>query len=144
MTAKFAPFRERLKAEELSLKTQQDKLGQNRKRKLEWLPWRSRAERRLARDIDHKAKVYRRHEEDARAEFANEQQRLVDAIAKRMKSVLTAYADDSGYSLIVADDQPLAVAPGVTTEDITKDLVKRYDDTFAATRLESEGRRVNH
>jgi len=61
-----------------------------------------------------------------------------------MKSVLAAYAQDRGYSLVVTDDQLLAVSPEVTTEDITKDLVKRYDDTYTATSLDSEGRRINH
>jgi Skp family chaperone for outer membrane proteins len=142
--AKFDPVMARLRAEELSLKGERDRLAVNRQRSLEWLPWRRGTDRKLAREVDHKTKAYRRRQEDARAAAEYEQQRLLSAISRRMKSVLAAYAQDSGYALVLTDDQVLAVSPEVTTEDITKDLVKRYDDIYAATSLDSEGRRISH
>jgi outer membrane protein len=144
LQARFDPVTARLRSEELKLKGEQDRLTINRARSLEWLPWRRRADRKLGRDIDRQTKAYRRHQEDAHAAAAYEQQYLVDAIGLRLQSILAAYANESGYSLVLAGDQPLAASSGVTTEDITKDIVKRYDDLYTATSLDSEGRRINH
>lgn len=84
----------------------------------------------LSRDIDDKKRRLQRDMQDAEEELQNEQQRLVQGLAQRVMAVVTKYAADNGYTIILDDSNPstpvLWASQGI---DITQDIVALYDKT---------------
>ncbi len=124
LEVEFRPEVVRLKAEEADVDAQREKLKKISKHK--WLPGRRKKIRELALEIDRKNKDFRRHREDSQQVVENTRTRLMNILGKRMNSFLDRYAKDNGYSLILQGDV-ITASPDLTEEDVTKDVVKRYD-----------------
>jgi Skp family chaperone for outer membrane proteins len=121
----FAGTMARLKAEEAELDAARERLTKMRHPK--WLPWKQAAYKKLAREIDRKNLAVRREREDARADAAMDQKRQLNELGRRMMSFLDTYAKDHGYSAILQGDVVTAT-PELATENVTKDVVKLYDE----------------
>lgn len=84
----------------------------------------------MARDIDEKQKRLERDMQDAQDELNSEQQRVLQNLGQRMMAVITKYAKDNGYAMILDDSNPntplLYAASGI---DITQDIITLYDKT---------------
>lgn len=84
----------------------------------------------MAREIDEKQKRLERDVQDAQEELNAEQQRVLQNLGQRMMAVITKYAKDNGYAMILDDSNPntplLYAASGI---DITQDIISLYDKT---------------
>jgi outer membrane protein len=91
------------------------------------------AKQKLARDIDQKTKSLQRDTEDAQSELDQEQQRIMQDLGQKMMAVVTKYAQDNGYTLILDVSSPqtpvLYAANGI---DVTQDIVGLYDKNAPA------------
>ena len=86
----------------------------------------------LARDIDEKKKRLERDMQDANEELQSEQQRVLQGLGQRMMAVITKYASDNGYSMILDVSNPnTPVLYAATGIDITQDIIALYDKTSA-------------
>ncbi len=91
------------------------------------------AKQKLARDIDQKTKSLQRDTEDAQSELDQEQQRIMQDLGQKMMAVVTKYAQDNSYTLILDVSSPqtpvLYAANGI---DVTQDIVGLYDKNAPA------------
>ena len=84
----------------------------------------------LSRDIDDKKRRLQRDMQDAEEELQNEQQRLVQGLAQRVMAVVTKYAADNGYTIVLDDSNPSTPVLWASTGiDITQDIIALYDKT---------------
>ncbi len=82
----------------------------------------------LIRQIDVKTKSLTRDNEDATAEFQQEEGKLINGIGQKMMGVIDKYAKDKGYAIILDISSPQSpVLYAVNTVDITTDIVGLYD-----------------
>ena len=82
----------------------------------------------LIRQIDQKNKALTRDNEDASAEFQQEETKLINTIGQKMMAVVDKYAKEKGYSIILDISSPQSpVLYAVNTVDITNDIVGLYD-----------------
>jgi Skp family chaperone for outer membrane proteins len=127
MEAEFNPDLDRLKKEEARLQAKRDQLKKISRHL--WIPGRRRNIRKLTAEIESDNKTLRRHREDNQQVVETTRTRLMNVLGKRMNSFLTAYAKDYGYSLILQGDV-ITAAPELKQEDVTRDVVKRYDMAY--------------
>jgi len=86
------------------------------------------ARNKLIRDIDLKTKSLQRDNEDASAEFQQEEAKLINAIGQKMMGVIDKYAKEKGYHIILdISSQQSPVLYAVNTVDITSDIIGLYD-----------------
>jgi outer membrane protein len=119
---KFEPKRQQLKgrSEELDgltkqLQTQGEKLSDS-----------ERASR--ARTIDEKKKHFDRDAEDAQNEFQQQMQELYSGLASKVYDVLSGYAQQQGYTLVLdVSQQQSPVLWAQQSSDITKQLIAAYN-----------------
>jgi outer membrane protein len=83
----------------------------------------------LERDIDEKTRRLTRDQQDTQEEFNNDRQKLLQAIGPRMMAVISKYAKDNGYSMVLDTSQDLVYASSGL--DITQDIVTAFDKTPA-------------
>src|SRR5437868_5074218 len=84
----------------------------------------------LARDVDEKKKRLERDVQDAQEELNAEQQRVLQGLGQRMMAVITKYAKDNGYSVILDDSNPnTPILYASSAIDITQDIISLYDKT---------------
>ena len=127
MQAKFAPRKGDLDKKQSDIAQMQDQMrkGSN--------TMSDEAKAKLARDIDQKSKSLQRDTEDAQTELDQEQQRLMQDLGQKIMAVITKYAQDNGYTLILDVSSPqtpvLYAANGI---DITQDVVALYDKNAPA------------
>ncbi len=83
------------------------------------------------RDIDNKKKQGQRLAEDAQTEYEHATQELYNRVAAKLGKLLTRYAQDHGYTLIVdrseQEDQTPAVLWASPSIDITQLIVDGYN-----------------
>ncbi len=83
---------------------------------------------RLNRELDEKQRLFKRAQEDAQADFQNDNQETIRRIGQKMVRVINDYAQQNGFALVV---DPAAVQMPVYYAakglDITEAIVKRYD-----------------
>jgi len=122
LQARFDPKRKELeqKQNEIDALRQQLQKGSN--------TMSDEAKQKLMREIDGKTRSLNRETEDAQTDFDQEQQKLLQELGGRMMEVISKYARDNNYSLILDVSSPqtpvLFAANGI---DITKDIVDLYD-----------------
>jgi outer membrane protein len=88
---------------------------------------------KYARDIDQKTKSLQRDTEDAQAEFDQERQRLLNDIGQKLFAVISKYARDNGYTLVLDVSSPEAgVLFAADTTDITQQVIELYDKNAPA------------
>jgi outer membrane protein len=84
----------------------------------------------MARDIDEKKKRLERDMQDAEEDLRGEQQKLLQGLGGRMMAVITKYAKDNGYSVVLDDSNPnTPILYASQTIDITQDIISLYDKT---------------
>ncbi len=119
---KYDPKRQQLKAlsDEVDnltkqLQTQGDKL--------------SEAERATrAKQIDDKKKQLQRDGEDASNDFQNEMQEMYQGLASKVYDVLSTYAQQHGYTLVLdVAQQQTPVLYAVDSTNITKPIIEAYN-----------------
>jgi outer membrane protein len=125
LQSKFEPKRVQLKklSEEIEsmdkqLQTQGDKLNDQ-----------ERANR--TRELESKKKEAQRLSEDAQSDFQQEMQEIFNGVATKVEDVLSTYAQQQGYTLVVDVTQQQQQAPVVLyaspSSDITKAIIDAYN-----------------
>lgn len=91
------------------------------------------ARAQLQRDIDDKSRRLNRDLQDAREEYEQENQRLVQSVAQRMVAVIEKYAKEHGYSMVLdRSNQNTPILYAATGVDITADVVALYNQSAPA------------
>lgn len=86
------------------------------------------AKQKLMREIDQKTKNFNRDLEDAQAEFAQEEQKVLQELGGRLMAVIDKYARDNGFAVILdVSSQQTPVIWASSAIDITQDVVQLYD-----------------
>ena len=84
----------------------------------------------LEREVDEKTKRLTRDEQDAQDELNSEQQRLLQGLGQRLMAVVTKYAKDNSYSMVLDVSSPnTPVMYASSAIDITQDIISLYDKT---------------
>ncbi len=82
----------------------------------------------LIRQIDAKNKQLTRENEDASAEFQQEESKLISGIGQKMMGVVEKYAKQNGYAIILDISSPQSpVLYAISSVEITSDIVGLYD-----------------
>ncbi|MGA8593539.1 MAG: OmpH family outer membrane protein [Bryobacteraceae bacterium] len=88
------------------------------------------AQAQLEREIQSKNTRLQRDEQDAQDEWNAEQQRLLQGLGQRMLAVITKYAKDNGYSVVMDNSSPnTPILYSSSAIDITQDIITLYDKT---------------
>ena len=128
LETRMAPKRKELENKQTELRTLQESLQKGGSVMNE----QARAE--LARKIDTKNKDYQRSLEDAQAEFQAEQDRLLNDLGAKLMAVISKYAKDNGYLLVIDVSNPQTpVMYASETIDITKEVIDLYDKNVPMT-----------
>jgi outer membrane protein len=86
------------------------------------------ARTQLMRERDQKATALKRATEDAQAEVEQEEGKIMQDLGQRLMQVLTKYATDNGFAIIIdVSSQQTPVLWAATGIDITKEIVDLYD-----------------
>ncbi len=92
------------------------------------------ARNKLIRDIDQKSKALTRDNEDASAEYQQEEGKLINTIGSKVMGVVEKYAKDNGYAIILDISSPQSpVLYAITSVDITNEIVTLYDKAQGVT-----------
>lgn len=122
---KFEPKRVQLK----TLSDEIDSLSKQLQAQGDKLSDSERASRTKA--IDDKKKQVKRLAEDAQNDFQQEMQQLYSGVASKVEEVLSGYAQQQGYTLVVDLTQQQQQAPVVLyaspSSDITKAIIDAYN-----------------
>ena len=84
----------------------------------------------LVKSIETKSKSLQRSAEDAQSEFQQQQNEIAGRILQKMAPVITKYATDNGYGLLLDASAPWPQGPVVVATqsvDITKAVVDAYN-----------------
>lgn len=124
---KYAPRQSELEKKKRELDELQAQLSKGRNTMSE------EARNNLIRQIDQKTKSLTRDNEDATAEFQQEEAKHINGIGQRMMGVVDKFAKDKGYSIILdISSQQSPVLWAVNTVDITNEIVTLYDKSELA------------
>jgi len=116
LTARFQPKQKEIESRRTELAQLEDQLNKGTAVMSE--------DRRagLARDIDEKKKRLERDSQDAEEELQSEQQRILTALGQRAVAVITKFAKDNGYNLVLDTGNPnTPVLYASTAMDITQE-----------------------
>jgi len=81
---------------------------------------------RLSRDAEGKQKLLKRSAEDAQNDLDRDRQESLSKIGQKMARVISEYAQQNGYTLILDDGQvPIYFAS--KDIELTAEIIKRYD-----------------
>jgi len=83
---------------------------------------------RLSRDLEEKQKILKRASEDANVDFQNDSQEVVRRIGQKMVRVISEYAQQNNFVLVL-DNAQIPVYYAAKETDLTEEIVKRYDAT---------------
>ncbi|MGA7412723.1 MAG: OmpH family outer membrane protein [Bryobacteraceae bacterium] len=79
----------------------------------------------LQKDIDEKSRKLQRIQADVKDEYTADQQRLLVPLEQKMVAIITQYAKQKGFNVVLDTSGPVVFAdPSI---DITKDIVALYD-----------------
>jgi outer membrane protein len=119
---KYDPKRQQLKA----LSDEIDKLTKDLQAQGDKLSDAERATR--AKQIDDKKKQLQRDGEDASNDFQNEMQEMYQGLASKVYDVLSTYAHQHGYTLVLdVAQQQTPVLYAVDSTNITKPIIEAYN-----------------
>jgi outer membrane protein len=91
------------------------------------------AKQKITLDIERKTKAINRETEDAQADLDEQQRKVMQEIGERVMAVLTKYAKDNGYSLIIdVSSQQTPVLYAAAEVDITSEIIELYDKSSAS------------
>ena len=119
---KYDPKRQQLKA----LSDEVDNLTKQLQTQGDKLSDAERASR--AKQIDDKKKLLQRDGEDASNDFQNEMQEMYQGLASKVYDVLSTYAQQHGYTLVLdVAQQQTPVLYAVDSTNITKAIIDAYN-----------------
>jgi outer membrane protein len=122
LQAKFEPTRAKLAKKQQDLEADKAKLNQGAN------AMSVDQKEKLMRDIDAKTKSLNRDTEDAQAELDQETGKIMQELGGRIVAVLSKYAKDHGYSLIIdVSSQQTPVLFAANEIEVTGDIIKLYD-----------------
>jgi outer membrane protein len=127
LDAKAGPKRKELELKQNEVNSLQDQLtkGQN--------TLSDAAKNEIYKNVEIKKKSLQRDYEDAKEDFDQEQQKVLQQLAQKMTAVIERYARDHGFSLVVdVSSQQSPVLYASPTIDITKDIIELYDQSAPA------------
>ncbi len=81
---------------------------------------------RLNREAEDKQKLLKRSAEDAQNDFNHDRDEAVNKIGQKMVHVITDYAQQNGFTLIM-DDAQVPIYFAAKDIELTAEIVKRYD-----------------
>ncbi len=127
LDSKAAPKRKELELKQNEVNSLQDQFNKGQNTLSE------AAKNELYKNIELKKKALQRDLEDAKDDFEQEQQKLLQQLAQKMTGVIQRYALDHGYSVVVDVSNPQSpVLYASPTIDITKDIIELYDQSTTA------------
>jgi outer membrane protein len=86
------------------------------------------ARNNLMREIDQKNKALTRDNEDATAEYQQEENKVINGIGQKMMNIIDKYAKDHGYAIILDISSPQnPVLYATNSVNITDEIVSLYD-----------------
>ena len=85
------------------------------------------ARRDLVRKIEQKERGAQRKVEDARGEFSQDQQKIFNDIVTKMISVITKYAQENEYAIVLDISQQSPVLYAINEVNITQAVIEAYD-----------------
>lgn len=86
---------------------------------------------RLQRESDTLNRTYQRKQQEARDDFQDAQQDLINSLGRKLMTVLDKYSADNGYAVIFdTSSQQTPVIYAARTVDVTQDIIKLYDQTY--------------
>src|SRR5579884_873146 len=124
LQSKAAPKQKAIEAKQNEINSLKDQLqkGQNTLSET--------AKNDLYRTIDQKTKSLNRDMEDTQAELDQEQQKILQDLGQKMMAVISKYANENGYTMVLDVSSPQTpVVFASTGIDITKDIIELYDKT---------------
>jgi outer membrane protein len=83
-------------------------------------------QQRLNRDLEEKQKHLKRATEDAQADFEADRNDMVNRIGQKMVKVISDYARQNGFTLVLGRDQ-VPVYFAIPEVELTGQIVKLYD-----------------
>ncbi len=126
LNSRFAPKKAEFEKRQADIQSMQDQLRKGGATLSE------DRQRQLTQDIDSASKRLSRDTEDAQTELDQEQGKVMQELGAKMMEIVTKYATDNGYAVILDVSNPqtpvLWAASGI---DITNDIVKLYDAKYA-------------
>ncbi|MBI3666748.1 MAG: OmpH family outer membrane protein [Acidobacteria bacterium] len=129
---KYAPRQTELEKQRRELEDLQAQLNKGRNTMSE------DARNKLIRQIDQKNKALTRDNEDAQAEWQQEENKLINSIGQKMMAVIDKYAKEKGFHIILDISSPQSpVLYAVNTVDITTDIIGLYDKGAGSATLSS-------
>jgi outer membrane protein len=81
---------------------------------------------RLNRDAEEKQKLLKRSAEDTQNDFNRDRDEAINRIGQKMVKVITDYAQQNGFTLIM-DDAQVPVYFASKDIEVTAEIIKRYD-----------------
>ncbi len=98
------------------------------------------AKNKLIQEIDQKTKILNRDSEDARTDFQQDSDKIINELGQRIMVVVDKYARDNGYAVILdVSSQQTSVLYATTSVDITDAIVTLYDKNAAASTPAASG-----
>lgn len=89
------------------------------------------AKAHLSREIQEMQRRGQREEQDYQQDFQDATTDAVNHIGQRMMPIVTKYAQQNGYGVVIdTSAQNTPVVYSAAQIDITKDIVKLYDDAY--------------
>lgn len=120
---KYAPKQQDLQQQEKEINALQDQL-QNQSSMLS-----EEEQYRLTRELDTKQRHFKAAQEDARDDYQADTQEAVRKIGQKMVKVISQYAEQHHFSLVIGDQQ-VPVYYAAKTVDITQPIANLYNQTY--------------
>lgn len=125
----FQNLEKKFEPKNVQLKKQNDEITALKKQLQTQAKTLSAAQRQeKVNEINEKSKALQQQVEDARSEFQNEMGTTFNTLAKKVGAVMTAYAQEHGYSMVLdASGQGSPVLWASPTTDITTAVIAAYN-----------------
>lgn len=128
LQGKFAPKKAEIDKKQQDIAQLQDQLRKGSNTMSE------EAKQKLMRDIDQSQKALTRQTEDAQSELDQEQGKIMQELGGRLMAVISRYAKDNGFSLIIdVSSQQTPVLYAANEIDITNEIIALYDKNAPAS-----------
>lgn len=86
---------------------------------------------RLSRESDSLQRTYQRKQQEARDDYQDAQQDLINTLGRKLMTVLDKYSQENGYAIVFdTSSQQTPVIYEARAIDITQDIIKLYDQNF--------------
>jgi outer membrane protein len=87
----------------------------------------------LQREGEQLQRTFQRRSQDAQDDFNEAQREIVDRIGRRMIDVLSKYARDNAFSVILdRSGQTSPVIFAANSVDVTQDIIRLFDQSYPA------------